>query len=61
MIFATIENDLRKIMDFRALTVIFNVRSWKTLKNLYNFFLGYDKNQNLCQLTCLALHVYQIW
>ena len=31
-IFATFENDQRKIADLRALMVIFNVQSWKTSK-----------------------------
>ena len=25
------------------------------------FFCGYDKTQDLCQLTCLTLHLHQIW
>ena len=31
-VFDTFENDLRKFADFRALMVIFNVRSWKRRK-----------------------------
>ena len=38
LVFATFENDLRKIADLRALTVIFNVQSWKTRKNFAKDF-----------------------
>ena len=42
------ENDPWKIMDVRALTVIFHVRSWKMRKKIAKFFfVDYVKTRNL--------------
>ena len=61
---------MRKISDARALTVIFNVRSWKCEKKspLFYFILflvgggggDYDKTLSVYQLICLAIRLYQM-
>ena len=48
-VFATFKKVLRKIADLRAVTLIFNVGSWKTRKNVAkDFFYNYEKTRKLC-------------
>ena len=53
-VLATFQNDLRKITDVRAITVIFNVR-----KKIANFLAIRIKpgTYTLYKITCLAIHV----
>ena len=49
------ENDLCKIKDVRALTVIFHVRSWKMRKKIDKiFFWRLCKNPELILITMLS-------
>ena len=62
-IHSTFENDLRKIADVRALTMIFNVRSVvrNHIKYWHQIFCGYDETQNLLSNMLRLTFVPNCW